>query len=236
MPICWMCNENEAETGEHIFKHSILRDMYGDKRFEKGNRLIIHSEKTYNGRAVSSKKYIESTDSDSFKFKKSLCYFCNGAKSKDWDDEFDLFLRYLLTEWKKELANGHVNLKDAHPKCNKKDIRNLYNYFCKLFGCALFSNGQPVPKEIVEIVNDLNYRSVLGVNVIFDIDLEEVIEFNSFLVNHDLTGDPGNELNYRWGLGFGPIKLGFWYKTPAQFIIGEPWYGQSKRIAFAKNV
>lgn len=236
LPTCWMCNKNEATTGEHIFKHSILRDMYGDKPFEQGDRLIVHAERVYNGKSVSTKKYIQSTDSDKLKFIKSLCETCNGATSQDWDREFDLFLRYLLLNWESSLANGDVNLKIVHCKCTKIDVRNLYNYFCKLFGCLLFTNDRPVPKDIVDIVNGLSYRNVFGVNVVFDVDLEEIFEPREFFVNHDLTGDPSNELNYRWALGFGPIKVGFWYKTPMKFVIGEPWYGKSKSISFVKNV
>ena len=231
-----MCNENEAKTGEHIFKHTILHEMYGRERFKKGNRLIAHAEKEYNGRKVASKKTIESTDSDVFKFKKTLCSNCNGAKSQKWDDEFDLFIGFLLSNWKNSFKNGYINLKDVHPKCSKNDVRNLYNYFCKLFGCVLYSNGLSVPEEIVGIVSNSNYKNVLGINVVYDVELEGVTEFREFLVNHDLTGDDSHELNYRWAIGFGPIKIGFWYKTPPKFIIGTPWYGKGKRIDFTKNV
>jgi hypothetical protein len=241
MPLCWMCEESEATTGEHIFKHTVLRNLYKDVTFKKGDRLVSRSQKEHNGRIVDSKKIIQSTDADEFKFIKSLCEICNGAKSKKWDDEFDRFIEYLLYRWKESLSNGYINLKLSHPKCSKADSRNLYNYFCKLFGCLLFSKGFPVPNEVVSAVNGLNYSNGLGVNAVFDIDLESIGDFGSYLVSHDLTGDhlegqmQSVSENCRWALGFGPIKLAFWYRTPLIFVIGEPWYGKSKRIGFARN-
>lgn len=241
MPNCWICEENEATTGEHIFKHSLLRTLYKDVTFKKGDRLVSISQKIHNGRFVDSKKIVQSTDADEFKFIKSLCGSCNGAKSKKWDDEFDRFIRYLLHGWKEPLSNGYINLKIFHPRCRKINSRNLYNYFCKLFGCMLFSKGFPIPSEVVSAVNGSNYSNNLGVSAFFDLDLESIEDFGSYLVSHDLMGDhlDGQKQsvaeNCRWALGFGPIKLAFWYKTPPIFVIGKPWYGKSKRIGFASH-
>lgn len=241
MSICWMCNESEATTGEHIFKHSVLKDLVRNVSFNKGDRLISRSQKKHNGVLVPTKKIIQSTDSNEFKFLNSLCQPCNNATSKKWDNEFDLFLRYVLLNWKEASRYGYINIKSFHPGCSKRDTRNLYNYFCKIFGCLLSSKNLPVPKNITEVVSGLNYSNSLGVNVVFDVDLKEIEDFGSLLVNHDLTGDylEGQQMgiteNCRWALGFGPIKIAFWYKTPPAFVIGEPWYGKSKRINFSFN-
>ncbi|MES2824490.1 MAG: hypothetical protein V4732_12865 [Pseudomonadota bacterium] len=236
MSNCWICNKNEAVTGEHIFKHSILRDMYGRSRLEKGDRLIIWEDKNHNGKIISSKKYIDSTDSGSLKFKKSLCHYCNGAKSQKWDDQFDIFLRYLLENYKTLLVDGYIDLGQSMPNFSKTDTRNLYNYFCKLFGCLLFTNGQSVPTGIVDAVNGSNYTNALGLNIVFDVRLQSVSEPRDYLVNHELVGDTANELNYRWALGFDPIKIGFWFRTPAELVVGEQWFGKSKIVPFVKNI
>lgn len=241
MPLCWMCGVSKATTGEHIFKHTLLRCLYRDVSFKKGDRLVSWSQKEYNGRVVDSRKIIQSTDADDFKFINSLCESCNGAKSKIWDDEFDRFIEYLLSRWKEPLSNGHVNLKLVHSRYGKADSRNLYRYFCKLFGCLLFSKGFPVPSEIVSAVNELNYKNGFGVNVVYETDLSSIEDFSNYLVSHDLTGDhlegqvQSVSENCRWALGFGPIKLAFWYRTPQIFVIGDPWYGKSKRICFSRN-
>ncbi|MCP3872262.1 MAG: hypothetical protein GY699_03785 [Desulfobacteraceae bacterium] len=229
MAKCWICNKNEASTGEHIFKHSILRDMYGEKSFEKGDRLIVCAPKIYNGRTVPSTNTIQSTDADIFKLKKSLCSYCNGAKSREWDDEFDVSIRYLFDNYRKSLSNGYVNLNIAHAKCSTKDTRNLYNYFCKLFGCKLYTNGHEVPEEIINAVNGLNCPNVLGMNIVYD---QKYSRVRKDLSCHPLRGYSGDVLSYKWAFGFGPIIFYFWYKTPKEFIVGKQWFGKSKRIPF----
>lgn len=230
MPICWMCEKQEATTGEHIFKHSILKEMYGRGRLAKGNRLIVQQEKTHNGRNTSSKTSIDSTDANILKFKKSLCAFCNGAISIAWDDEFDHLMKYLLENRKLLRSKTTLNLNIIRPKNNKKGADNLYRYFCKIFGCLLFTHNQAIPEEIKKAINGLNYSNHLGITIVLAENLKNISEPKDFLVNHELIGDTSNEINYRWALGFGDIKLGFWFNTPKRFVIGEPWYGKSKNI------
>jgi hypothetical protein len=236
-----MCGKNEATTGEHIFKHTVLKELYENVTFDKGDRLLSISQKEHNGRVVESREIIQSTDADKFKFLKSLCASCNGAKSREWDDEFDLFIEYLFRNWHKSLSIGYVNLALIHNNYKRSNSRNLYNYFCKLFGCLLFSKDFPVPKEIISAVNGLNYSNSLGVNAVYDLALKGVNDFGNFLVSHDLMGDhlEGAERsiseNCRWAIGFGPLKLAFWYRTPPVFVIGNPWYGKSNRICFTSH-
>jgi len=230
MPICWMCEKQEATTGEHIFKHSILKEMYGRGRLAKGNRLIVRMEKTHSGGITSSKTPIDSTNSDIFKFKKSLCALCNGGKSRAWDDEFDYLMRYLFENRKLLYSKKILNINNIRPKNSKNGAHNLYCYFCKLLGCLLFTHNQAIPKEIKKALCGFNYSNHLGINIVFAENLKDIAEPKDFLVNHDLVGDASDEINYRWALGFGDIKLGFWFKTPKRFVIGDLWYGKSKRI------
>ena len=232
MTICWICEENDATTGEHIFKHSFLREMYGRGKLQKGNRLIVWEEKVRNNIEVSYKTYIDSTNADIFKFKKSLCEYCNGAKSKAWDDEFDRFLKHLLMHHKTLLSAGYVNLKKIKLSHTKTDAKNLYKYFCKLFGCLLFTHKLDVPQYLIDTVNGFNYPNHLGINLIYYIDLKHITEPSDYLVNHELIGTQGHELSYKWALGFGPLKIGFWYKTPKEFSIGDCWFGKSQKIPF----
>lgn len=236
MPICWICEEREANTGEHVFKHTILRDLYGDMPFEKGNRLVVRAEREHNNRNVESKKYIESTDSKHLKFTNSLCKDCNGSYSQAWDREFDHFLRYFLSNWRSSLNSSYVNLKLSNPGMTRKRTNYLYRYFCKLFGCLLFVNGREVPAEIRDAVRGLNYSNKFGVAAVFEEKLTVVKDPKEFLVNHDLVGVPSNELNYNWALGFGSLKICFWYCSPPEYHIGQPWYGKSKRMSMVKHV
>jgi len=235
MSICWICEQREATTGEHIFKHSFLREMYGSGKLQKGNRLILWEEKIRNSKEVLSKTYIDSTNADIFKFKKSLCEYCNGAKSKTWDDEFDRFLKHYLTYHNTLLPIGYISLKKTKPSYTKTDAKNLYKYFCKLFGCLLFTHKLEIPRGLVDAVNGFNYPNHLGINLIYSMDLKDIPEPKDYLVNHELIGTQGHDISYRWALGFGPLKIEFWYKTPKEFIIGDCWFGKSQNIPFTRN-
>jgi hypothetical protein len=232
--ICWMCNLREANTGEHIFKHTILRGMYGESKLEKGNRLIVRAENTYNGRVVVSKKIVDSTDAQIFKFKNSLCGYCNGSISRAWDDDYDKFMEYLLDPKVFRKINHKISLSAIYGKSNKNSVRNLYNYFCKLFGCLLVTESLDVPRDLVNAVSGFNYRNALGINVMFETELDAVWQPSDNLERYGLIGDNGDELSFRWALRFGPIVIGFWFNTPAHLLIGSQWYGKSKEIPFVK--
>ena len=229
MPNCWICKEREADSGEHGIKRSLLKFIHGTEQFPKGDRMIkIKGDK---------KTVVQSIDSDFLKFKKTICEPCNNAYSKPWDEEFDLFIHRLLPYWKEELGSGYFNIKNSHLGCQRKHSSYLYRYFCKIFGCALVDAGRDVPADIVEAVSGRNYRNNLGVTICVDQEfLEKGITANMLLSTFDLEGDNANHLNYRWGLTIGFLIIGLWYNTPEHLIVGNPWYGKSKRVWFCKNV
>jgi hypothetical protein len=125
---CWICSKNEANSGEHAIKQSLLKFIHGTGPYPKGSRLVkICDDK---------KRIVQSTDSKFLKFKKTICSHCNNAYSQPWDEEFDLFIFRLLPFWDVELRKGYFNLKHAHPGCERKHSDFLYRYFCKIFGCS----------------------------------------------------------------------------------------------------
>ena len=228
MPVCWICRTQNADSGEHAIKRSLLKLIHGSELFPKGNRLVkIEDDK---------KIIVQSINSDFLKFKKTICDSCNSSYSKPWDEEFDLFIRHLITRWNQELGNGYFNLKNSHPGCQKKHSNYLYRYFCKIFGCALVDCDIGVPQDIVDAVNGRSYRNNLGITICIEQDfLNKGITPNELLSTFDLKGDNANHRNYRWGLTIGFIKIGFWYKTPKHLVLGERWYGKSKKIWFGVN-
>jgi len=225
---CWICKQNAANSGEHGIKRSLLKFIHGTGPFVKKNRMVrIHDDK---------KTIVQSIDSDFLKFKKTICCICNNSYSKSWDEEFDRFIFHLLPNWEKELKSGYFNIKNSHPGCQRKHSSNLYRYFCKIFGCALVDSGQDAPQDIVEAVNGRNYPNNFGISLCIENEFfEKKVTPEMLCSTFDLEGDAANHLNYRWGLTIGFIKIGMWYRTPKNLIVGVPWYGKSKRIGFVVN-
>jgi len=128
--ICWMCDENIANSKEHKYKNSDL------KFFKKYiNDSIIAKEGHY--------KYINGIDSNLLKYDFVLCEDCNNIKSKSIDNDYDIFSEKYIK---------HLNL-NVESICFEKEKLNFYRFLVKNFCCRLSINRIEISKDLIYFVN-----------------------------------------------------------------------------------
>ena len=79
MAKCWICQINEANSGEHKFKASDIKRNFG-----KRNLNILYINQEINE--------IEKFNDDKLKFEKLICISCNNNGTRPHDDAYDIFI------------------------------------------------------------------------------------------------------------------------------------------------
>lgn len=132
-PSCWICGE-PATTGEHFFKHSDLKQIFGQP--SQAAPLFHHSAKRVN-RPVGSLK------ANVLKMPKILCAPCNNERSQPYDRAWESlsgWLRAKVNLRPGDQVRGDRVWPDGHAS---RRLRNVQLYFTKLTGCYLTYLGVP---------------------------------------------------------------------------------------------
>ena len=130
-PMCWICEINIADSGEHIIKKSTLNFILG--------KPSISSRKYV--KRLTSKKFlgVGSFKGNRFKFKKSICKHCNNVLTQPYDEAFDIFIKNLFKSKKHIVARQIINVKSM---CGSDIVQNnLSLYLMKIFGCLIIECG-----------------------------------------------------------------------------------------------
>lgn len=132
---CWICKARKADSGEHIIKKSELKATYSDSP----KHLYRHS-------STEKSKKIQSIGSDALKFSKVICSYCNNTLTQPYDLAFDTFMRF-FRENRIERLQGRFRAKRIFPYDTSQEMKDVYLYFAKIFGCILASNSVPIPLQ-----------------------------------------------------------------------------------------
>lgn len=128
---CWICATNIADSREHVIKKSTLDFIMGKPTI---------SNKRYISR-VNGKRNIGvgSFKNNNFKFKKSICSYCNSTLTQLYDDAFDIFIKNLFKSKSHIISRQIINISSA---CgNNNSVQNdLALYLMKIFGCLIVEN------------------------------------------------------------------------------------------------
>jgi len=119
---CWICEKEEATTGEHAIMKAAYERILG--KIKKGDNAFF----SY----VGGKKNIPigSFKNDRLKFDKSICQACNGALTQAYDNEFISLIEKLLQSKHFIISRNRLSL-------NSFNKPNLALYFIKIFGCLI---------------------------------------------------------------------------------------------------
>ncbi len=126
--ICWICEINPADSGEHIIKKSVLDKIFG--KYEKGKyRYLSH---------VGGRKniLIQSHNSKIFKFRKSICSQCNGDLTQPHDISFSTFIDNIFDKETTIVSRQKIHLGSMTNK-NDATRTGVALYLLKIFGCLL---------------------------------------------------------------------------------------------------
>jgi hypothetical protein len=80
---CWICEVNDADSGEHLILHAVMRKIF--KGVNQENPVYFHSSKRSN-------KPVGSFKQEIFKFPRVISSDCNNNKTQKYDEAFRLFL------------------------------------------------------------------------------------------------------------------------------------------------
>jgi hypothetical protein len=139
-PLCWICNRNEANSGEHKTKRSDLLAVLGKPTQE--TPFYFHDLEKPN-------RPVKSLDAKILKSPVRICADCNSALTQPHDRAWERMSDRLRTcvpevgEW--------VRANRIFPYDTRRKMKNVHRFFLKLFGCMLCeakANGYEVPIDI----------------------------------------------------------------------------------------
>ncbi|MDR2948830.1 MAG: hypothetical protein LBV71_06440 [Prevotella sp.] len=123
MQKCWICNENQANSGEHKIKASEIRKLMKGKKF---NGFYINE---------SGLTSINTSKDRVLKFPQIICDFCNNELTKPADDAYNEFLSYVLNSYDEIAASSKIDFMNIYGTKWKQKKIDFYKYIAKHAGC-----------------------------------------------------------------------------------------------------
>lgn len=136
--ICWICEENDADSQEHSIKSSRIKSL--TKAIDSKDPLMTIGK---DGRLYP----IQGPNSVVVKFGKTICKSCNNSFSKRFDLAYDHLINFVESNPdyfrdKEEFSWGEIYDGEEF------DHIDLACYYIKNFGCRIVDAGGEVPFEV----------------------------------------------------------------------------------------
>ncbi|MCB9365083.1 MAG: hypothetical protein H6587_10985 [Flavobacteriales bacterium] len=128
--ICWICNKNKADSGEHKFKSSLLKKMYG-KQFKE--EILFGTRESH--------LRIQGVNNKKVKFPKVICKNCNNTITSQHDKSFDVFINYVNDNYNTIFQNQSINFENIYSENWFEEKKNLYKYIAKHAGCKIVTGN-----------------------------------------------------------------------------------------------
>ena len=139
-PLCWICNRNEANSGEHKTKRSDLLAVLGEPTQEEP--FYFHDLERRN-------RPVKSLDAKILKAPTRICTECNTTRTQPHDRAWER-MSDRLRAWRLKIGQ-RVRANRIFPHDTRREMTNVHLFFLKLFGCMLCeakANGHEVPIDI----------------------------------------------------------------------------------------
>lgn len=165
LEVCWICNENKADSEEHRFKASDIKKRYG-KKFD----AFQISDSNF--------RQVQSYKEKSFKYQKIICTDCNNNKTRHADDAYDIFVHKISEDPYSIVENGRLNFELLYGEEWKKGKRSLFSYIAKHIGCEIKGSvsGENIDvKKLSDFILEKNNYLDFSVNFIINPLLFEFI-------------------------------------------------------------
>jgi hypothetical protein len=140
--LCWICNSNEANSGEHKTKRSDLLAVLGKPTQDQP--FYYHDLEQPN-------RTVKSLDAKILKSPIRICAYCNNARTQPHDLAWERMSDWLRKRQPPLKVGGFVRGNRIFPHWTRKEMTNVHLYFLKLFGCMLCeaeANGKKLPVAI----------------------------------------------------------------------------------------
>ena len=203
--LCWICNENEADSGEHKFKSSLLREMHGSP-FPKG--ILIGN--------TNNNKILEGANNKKVKFPKVICHNCNTTITSPHDKSFDTFINWAYNNYNQLRDEKFINFQLIFGDDWLIQKMNLYKYVAKHAGCKIISGDIT---NNLDNLSDLIYKNIHTptfklkfilkegfhhLNILLKVKYEERVKFMSnsstigYFTNDQVLVYFGGMTTYNW--------------------------------------
>lgn len=140
--LCWICNRNEANSGEHKTKRSDLLAVLGSPTQDAP--FYYHDLHKAN-------RPVKSLNAKILKSPIRICAHCNSARTQPHDLAWERMSDWLRARRPPLKVGGLVRGNRIFPYNTRKEMKNVHLFFLKLFGCMLCeaeASGNKVPIDI----------------------------------------------------------------------------------------
>jgi hypothetical protein len=156
--LCWICNRNEANSGEHKTKRSDLLAVLGTPT--QTAPFYYHDLERLN-------RPVGSLDATILKSPVRICADCNTARTQPHDFAWEHMSDWLRTRHLPPKVGQLVRGNRIFPCDTRKHMKHVHLFFVKLFGCMISeakANGHDVPIDLRTfsnaIMSDRPHREV----------------------------------------------------------------------------
>lgn len=224
--VCWICQQNPADSREHKFKASDLRRAFGRGPWVGDSRPV-------HGVANEQLRDVQGPRQESMTFGAVICEACNTATSQPWDRAYDAFFDWVLRNRAAVGRHRTLDFAAIYKEGWEKAQLNLFRYFTKHLGCNIARTEAPVPDDLREVLHRAPFRTALRV---------------TFHVQEDLLAAPGlDDGLFLGGLAYyepadvgipgfyshvivGWMMVCFWYGLEVTDQAATPWIANTKTL------
>ncbi|KAA3596817.1 MAG: hypothetical protein DWQ06_14835 [Calditrichaeota bacterium] len=157
---CWWCGETSNLSGEHKFKATDIRRLYGKGKFNKENMPYLIKD----GCNIP----LQSANSNFLKFNKCICKKCNNDRSSDFDLSYDIFIEYVIKNKLKISSDSYLDLAIIFGEKWSLHLDNLLRYFTKQLGCQTATGNYEVSSSIKKFLNQ-EYKCSNDLKFLFEL-------------------------------------------------------------------
>lgn len=188
---CWICKERPANSQEHSFKASRLRDLQ-----DPSGPLHVPIDGTIH--------LVRGPNSSTVKFGKTICSTCNNDRTQVFDAAYDYFISFLKKNYDYFRTRDEFLWEEIFSDSPYSQL-DLERYYIKNIGCRIVDVGAEVPEDIRSFLFDYQQWPTFTLLLFRDYSIDDAFKFlaefqgttaNDFMspfahsVPLNLAGDP----------------------------------------------
>lgn len=175
MQKCWICNINDANSGEHKIKASEIRKLMRSNKFDGFYKSGDNEPVTIN-----------TSKHKTLKFPKIICDDCNNYKTAQADNSYNDFVSYIGDNYESLVSTRKIDFKEIYGNNWRKRKIDLYRYLAKHAGCKTFSGQGDKNIDLSELSSFIQGKELIRNFYVF-FQLNSVIGlFTLMTVNTDI--------------------------------------------------
>lgn len=225
---CWICGA-KSDSAEHRFKKADIVRAHGRGPYV-GASALSHVR---DGKA----SVVQGPSSKSLKYPPSLCRHCNTTYTQPFDRAYDALVSWTMANEEAVLRRRFIDFEEVYGVGWEDSQRDLYKYFTKSFGCRLVDASYSVPRDLVELLGLLTFRTRLRLTIAVneDILLMSKSDRDGFIGKGDLFAPAPNSASgstdsFAWNEHVSWLTIFYWYNCGPEGAYGSTWIADSKFV------